>query len=169
MEGQSANTIVEDPAIITADTPDWFNFPLVNIQSGESFSINALQGKVVLVEMLAMWCSNCLKQQQQVKALHTLLGDKEDFVSIGLDVDINERAADLIAYTSNNGFDWTYAIASAELSREISNLYGAQFLNPPSTPVLVIDRTGEVHLMPFGLKNAEELLDFIQPFLSDSL
>jgi hypothetical protein len=56
-----------------------------------------------------------------------------------------------------------------EVAREISNLYGAQFLNPPSTPILVIDKSGQVHLMPFGIKSADTLNDFIAPLLSGGM
>ena len=142
---------------------------LTNVQTGEQFSISEFKGKVILVENLAMWCSNCKKQQEQVKALHDQLGTDSDLISIGLDIDPNEVADDLKRYTSNNGFDWIYSVAPVEVINEIGNLYGAQFLNPPSTPILVIDRKGEVHLTPFGIKSADELLKFIEPFLSESL
>ena len=36
---------------------------------------------------MAQWCSNCLKQQTQVKALHELMGETPDFISVGLDAD----------------------------------------------------------------------------------
>ena len=93
------------------DTPAWFDVPMVDVRTGQSFSINDHQGKVVLVETLAMWCSLCLKQQKEVKLLHERLEGEDGFVSIGLDIDINEAAEDLKTYTENNQFDWLYAIA----------------------------------------------------------
>ena len=114
-----------------------------------------------------MWCSNCLKQQGQVAALHDILGENEDFISLGIDIDPNENAAALKAYTEKNGFDWLYTIAPVEVAREIGQLYGDQFLNPPSTPMLIIDRNGEVHILPFGIKSTESLLAAIQPFLDE--
>ena len=151
------------------DMPVWLSASLTNVHTGEQFSISDYKGKVILVENLAMWCSNCKKQQTEVKALHDLLGTDSDLISIGLDIDPNEVADDLIRYTNDNGFDWIYSIAPVEVINEIGNLYGAQFLNPPSTPILVIDRHGEVHLTPFGIKSADELMKFIEPFLSESL
>ena len=76
--------------------------------------------------------------------------------------------ASLKDYIQRNGFDWTYAVAPAEVSREIGNLYGNQFLNPPSTPMLIIDKQGQVHPLPFGIKSADELVEFLQPFLDES-
>jgi len=153
----------QDPPI---DTPAWFDIPMVDVRTGQTFKINDYRGKVILVEMLAMWCPKCLNQQVEVKALHERLAGEEDFISVGLDIDINEQAQDLKAYVENNQFDWQYAIAPVEAAREISELYGAQFLNPPSTPILVIDKDGEVHLMNFGIKSADVLYDFVSPLIA---
>ena len=151
------------------ESPAWFSAALTDARTGQAFTINDFKGKVVLVETLAMWCSNCKQQQGQVKALHALLGAREDFVSLGLDIDPNENSADLKGYVGTKGFDWLYTVAPAEVSREISSLYGAQFLNPPSTPMLIIDRHGVVTPLPFGIKSAEELMNFLQPLLDASM
>jgi hypothetical protein len=151
------------------ESPAWFGISLTNVRTNEAFTIEDLNGKVVLVETMAVWCSNCLKQQGQVKDLHSLLGDRDDFVSIGLDIDPNEDASALKSYVESNGFGWLYAVPPADVSREIASLYGDQFLNPPSTPMLVIDRHGVAHPLPFGIKSADDLLNFIQPFLDESM
>ncbi|MFC2028666.1 TlpA family protein disulfide reductase [Chloroflexota bacterium] len=167
--GESIPEITTEPLTESKQVgPTWLGASLTNVHTGEQFSISEFQGKVVLVENLAMWCSNCKKQQQQVKALHDQLGNDSDLISIGLDIDPNEVADDLIRYTNNNGFDWIYSVAPVEVINEIGNLYGTQYLNPPSTPILIIDRKGEVHLTPFGIKSAGELLDFIEPFLLEN-
>jgi len=156
----------EMPGDQMMDTPAWFDVALTDVRTGEDFSINGFKGKVVLVEDLAMWCSNCKKQQIQVKTFLEEMGMNEDLVFIGLDIDPNEMAADLKTYTDNNGFSWLYAVAPIEVAREIGNLYGDQFLNPPSTPIFLVDRKGQVHPLPFGIKSAEDLKNFIEPFLS---
>lgn len=147
--------------------PDWFSLPLTDVASGETFTIGDLKGKVVLVETMAQWCSNCLQQQKEVKKLHDLLGERDDFISLGLDIDPNENADTLKAYIERNGFDWVYAVATPEVSREIGNLYGSQYLNPPSTPMLIVDSHGETHMLPFGIKSAEELKMALEAFLMD--
>lgn len=163
-EPANGGSMASDPMLAS---PVWLSTVLTNVRSGEVFTIQDYLGKVVLVETLAMWCSNCKKQQIQVQALHTALGEMgADLVSIGLDIDSNEVAADLKEYTEVNGFDWVYTIAPVEVTREIGQLYGDQFLNPPSTPILIIDRQGQVHPLPFGIKSAEDLKQFILPFLN---
>lgn len=149
------------------DAPAWFSASLTDARTGQPFRISDFTGKVVLVETMAIWCSNCLRQQGQVKALHEQLGARDDFVSIGLDIDPNESMEALKRYVENQGFNWLYAVPPRDVSREIASLYGDQFLNPPSTPILVIDRHGEAHTLPFGIKSADELIQAIQPFLDE--
>lgn len=157
------------PPAANAASPAWYSVSLSDAITGQAFTIQSLQGKVVLVEMMAMWCSSCFRQQGQVKALHELLGERDDFVSIGLDIDPNEDSASLKGYVESNGFNWLYAVSPADVSREIASLYGDQFLNPSSTPMLVIDRHGTAHPLPFGIKSADELLQAIQLYLDEGI
>ena len=112
-----------------------------------------------------MWCPNCLVQSNEVRKLHQLLGKPDDLISVSLDVDVNEESAALKEYASKYGFDWHYAIAPLGVARALGNLYTAQYLNPPLAPMMVIDRQGKVHHLEYGLKKAEQLQNFIQPFL----
>ena len=148
-----------DDAMMTDEMawPDWTMATLTNVNTGETFKVSDFKGKVILVENLAMWCPNCLKQQQEVKALHEQMMGDDSLVTIGLDVDINENAQDLKAYTQKNGFDWVYAVAGKDVAAQIGKLYGDQFLNPSSTPMLLIDPSGQVHLLPLGIKSADDL------------
>jgi thiol-disulfide isomerase/thioredoxin len=145
--------------------PAWFGVKLTDVTTGETFAINDFKGKVVLVELMAQWCSTCKKQQLQVKTLHEQLGMPADLITLALDIDPNEKGETLKTYAADNSFDWMYAISPADVSREIGNLYGDQFLNPPSAPILLIDRKGEVHPLPFGIKSAEDLMKAIEPYL----
>ncbi len=151
------------------ETPGWFSAPLVDVHSGDTFTIQELEGKVVLVETMAVWCSNCLRQQREVQALHAALGERDDFTSIALDIDPNENADILRNFAVQNGFDWLYAIAPAQVSNELGGLYGQQFLNPPSTPILLVDRHGGVHVLPFGIKGAGDLQSNIEGLLAGEM
>jgi thiol-disulfide isomerase/thioredoxin len=151
------------------DVPAWYSVELTNVNSGENFTINDFKGKVVLVETMAQWCSNCKKQQLEVKSLHEELSMNKDLITIALDIDPNENGEDLKNYAASNGFDWIYAVSPAGVSRELGNLYGDQFLNPPSTPILVIDREGVAHPLPFGIKSADDLYEALKPYLDASM
>jgi thiol-disulfide isomerase/thioredoxin len=165
MSTETSPAATEEMMDQAVDWPSWMMTDRLNVNSGETFQVADYKGKVVLVETLAMWCSNCMKQQQQVKILHEKLAGEPDFISIGLDIDINENLDDLAQYTRKNEFDWVYTVASKEMAQEIGILYSAQFLNPASTPILLIDRNGEVHLLPFGIKSAADLEAAILPLL----
>lgn len=165
-KSSSEDTMMDDAKV---DTPAWFDHEFSDARTGQTFSINGFKGNVILVETMAMWCSNCLRQQNQVKELHDLVGDREDFISFGLDIDPNENISVLSGYVEQNGFDWLYSVSPTEVSREIDQLYGSQFLNPPSTPILIVDRDGQAHPLPFGIKTAAELYDFVMPFLDEGM
>lgn len=150
-------------------SPGWFGVSLTDVRSGKSFSLNDFKGKVVLVETMAVWCSNCRVQQKEIKALHDQLGMQDDLVTLSLDIDPNENEADLKGHTEKYGFDWMYAVAPAEVVREIGDLYTQQFLNPPSTPILIIDRHGIAHALPFGIKNADDLEKAVNMYLNEGM
>ncbi len=169
MAGTPDAMMPHDAMTDTMMAPAWFSAALTEATTGTTFTIQDYKGKVVLVETMAIWCSTCLQQQKEVKALHDLLGERDDFVSVGIGVDINESLAALKDYVAKNDFDWTYTVASLEVAREIGNLYGAQFLNPPSAPMLIIDRQGEAHPLPFGVKSAADLQKALEPFLNDAM
>jgi len=101
----------------TAETskPEWFGFELTDVQTGETFTMDDFAGKVVLVETMAMWCPNCVVQANEVRNLHNLLGNPD-------------------------GLEWHFAVAQPEVARALGNLYSAQYLNPPLSPALIIDR-----------------------------
>jgi thiol-disulfide isomerase/thioredoxin len=166
----TADAAMESSPEAAMPAAEWLGTPMTNVVTGQEFTVGDYQGKVVLVETMAVWCSKCRSQQEEIRKLHEDLGDrKADLVSISLDIDPNEDAQYLAAFVAQTGFDWIYAIAPAELSRTLGLTYGNQFLNPPSTPILIIDRQGAAHPLPFGIKSAEELLQAIQPYLDESM
>lgn len=160
-------TSASAPTIVSSTpTPAWFDIELTDVQTGETFTMNDYAGKVVLVETMAIWCPNCIVQANEVRNLHEMLDNSEDLVSVTLDVDVNEDAASLKEYSQGYGFDWHFAIAPLEVARALGNLYSAQFLNPPLSPMLLIDRSGEVHILEFGKKSAENLAEYVEPYLT---
>lgn len=166
----SASTEATEPVIERAEPAtsewDWFSIELTDAQTGQTFTMNDYAGKVVLVETMAIWCPNCVVQATEVQNLHKLLGNPDDLVSVSLDVDLNEDEASLKEYAGGYGFDWHFAIAPIEVARALGNLYSAQYLNPPVSPMLIIDRDGNVHTLEYGKKSAETLQNSVEPYLT---
>jgi len=166
-DNQSEVQDTSDAMTGDADTmPTWLDYEFTDAVTGETFSISGYKGKVVLVETMAMWCSNCFKQQVQVRELHSLLGERDDFIGIGIDVDPNEDLLMLAEYVDKNGFDWLYSVAPPEVLAGIQSDLGGQFLNPPSTPIVLFDKNGQPHPLPFGIKSASDLLSFVEQYLN---
>ncbi|RPI94032.1 MAG: TlpA family protein disulfide reductase [Chloroflexi bacterium] len=153
------------PPVTEVSRPEWFSYELTDVQTGETFTINDYAGKVLLVETMAIWCPNCVVQAHEVRKLHSQLSNPDDLISVSLDVDVNEDAASLKEYSEGYGFDWHFAVAQLEVARALGNLYTAQYLNPPLSPMMIIDRAGNVHHLDYGLKEAETLQEIIEPFL----
>ena len=139
---------------------------LTDVQTGEIFTMNDYAGKVVLLETMAMWCPNCVVQANEVRKLHEALGNPGDLISVSLDVDVNEDGPALKEYVSGYGFEWRFAVAPLEVARALGNLYTAQYLNPPLSPMLIIARDGTVHHLEYGLKDAETLQKIVSPYLA---
>jgi thiol-disulfide isomerase/thioredoxin len=131
---------------------------LTDVRSGETFTLGDLAESdgPVLLETMAVWCTNCRAQQQEVAIAH----EAGDFASVSLDVDLSESPEDLAAYADREGFDWHFAMADPELYRALQDRFGVASTNPPSTPLIIIGADGTVTPLEFGrgTRGAEELL-----------
>jgi cytochrome oxidase Cu insertion factor (SCO1/SenC/PrrC family) len=162
----AAGKTQEPPLTVTPAPPEWFGMKLTDARTGETFTLNDYAGKTVLVETMAIWCPNCIVQANQVRKLREALGNPDDLISISLDVDYNEDQAALKDYVAEWGFDWHFAVAPLEVARALGNLYSAEYLNPPLSPMLIIDRNGNVHQLEYGLKDVEKLQKLVEPYLT---
>ena len=162
-----ANTDNTNKAQSATTTPEWFDVELTDAQTGQTFTMNDYAGKVVLVETMAMWCPNCVIQATQIEKFHEALGNPEDLITVSLDVDVHEDEASLKEYASSYRFNWHFAIAPLEVARALGNLYSAEYLNPPLSPMLIIDREGNVYQLEYGIKKAEKLQEIIEPYLAN--
>lgn len=139
--------------------------PLRDARTGETFSLGSFAGKVVLVEGMAVWCPLCTDQQRQIRAALPSLG--ADVVVVSLDTDPNEDEQILRRYVERNGFNWRFAIAPRSLADALAAAFGTRFLDPPSTPLVVISPTGEAHVTPPGrIKSADEIRKLVERYRS---
>ena len=131
--------------VASADAPveltqAWATASLTDVSTGATFRIADHAGAVIIVETMVT-CGKCRAQQHEVQAaLEQLPADRVVYVVV--DVDPNEDAASLADYRVDNGFEGRYAIAGTELARALAADFGDQFLNPPSTPMLIVGTDG---------------------------
>jgi thiol-disulfide isomerase/thioredoxin len=139
------------------DAP-WATAELVDVATGEVFTIAGLAaaGRPVIVETMAIWCTNCLAQQQRIEEAL----EKEEpgaAAYVVLTVDPSEDAAKLARYREQHGFAGIYAVAGRDVARALADEFGDQVLNPPATPVVIVSPAGQVTLTAFGPKSADDI------------
>ena len=146
--------------------PDWFRISMTDVRTGQAFTMADFAGKVVLVEAMAEWCPTCREQQTEVTRYRSGLADATDVVSVSLDIDLHEDEASLKTYATAYGYDWRFAVAPLAVARALGNLYSAEYLNPPYSPILLIDRRGNTTSLPYGVKVAAYLKTTVDPYLT---
>lgn len=132
---------------------------LVDVRTGEAVSIGALAAdKPLLLETMAIWCSNCRAQQRNVVAAH----NEAEFHSISLDVDPGEQPDDLAAYSEQQGFDWHFAMADAELLAQLRERFGTAVAVPPGMPKILFRTDGSIEMIGLGeLWTAQQIADAV--------
>lgn len=120
---------------------------LTDVRSGEEFTIGQLAAEEpVLLETMAIWCTNCRAQQRNVVDAHGLA----EFHSISLDVDPNEYPNDLADYADREGFDWRFATANADLVGQLRDRFGTAVAVPPGMPKILFRTDGSVEFVGLG-------------------
>lgn len=142
-------------AKVPENSVPWRDILLRDVATDKSFRISDFKGKVVVLETMGVWCPTCVRQQIEAAKLHDSLGDEVVFIT--LDVDPNEDEARVQGHLDRYGFDWLFAISPIDLSRQLEAEFGTTILNVTSTPIVILDREQEAHLLRYGLKSAEEI------------
>jgi thiol-disulfide isomerase/thioredoxin len=167
VEGASpsaAAASTDDPGPSEAGQPA-FDDPLLaleltDVRDGSTFTLGELAAdEPVIVETMAIWCTNCRSQMREVTAAHDLAA----FHSVSLDVEPTEIAEDLAAYSQREGFDWPFVMADASLATQLREGFGNAVLLPPGMPKLLIRTDGSVELLPLGqLLSAQQIADLVE-------
>jgi cytochrome oxidase Cu insertion factor (SCO1/SenC/PrrC family) len=154
---------VEEVAADPAGPVSWRSATLTDVRTGETFTIDGLQGQVVMVEMMAVWCPLCVRQQEQLRSARAILEqDGIDVVTVSFDVDPGENAELLARHADSNLLDWSFVLAGPEIAADLQGEFGPEILSPPSTPVLFVWPDGSTELTPFGIKSAADLADYVR-------
>jgi cytochrome oxidase Cu insertion factor (SCO1/SenC/PrrC family) len=159
----AAESATQAPAVEaepTSASAAWLDIELADAETGEPFTLASLAGDIVAIEPMAIWCTSCKAQQDNVKAAY------EDIEAAGvryisLGIDPGENPASLAKYADRRGYEWTFVQSPIEFSRALSDLFGPQILSAPSTPLIVLDAEGELVVQDFGFHGPEALLDVL--------
>lgn len=142
-----------------ADAP-WLGIELTDAATGETFTLASLRGQVVALEPMAIWCTNCKAQQDNVNSVYAAVQDAGiHYISLGIDP--NEDPASLARYAERREYPWTFSQSTNEFARALSDEFGPQILSPPSTPLIVLDAEGNVAVQEFGFHGPDKLLELL--------
>lgn len=159
----AACTPTEEMAPPPTDTPadlDWREIPLVDVRSGESFTASDFEGQVLIIDLMAVWCPNCLHQQQQLQ-IASANWDDDEVVIISLDVEPNETASILLRHMNDYNIAWRAAVAPQPMIERLVTEFGTIATTVTATPLIFIAPDGETELYGRGLKPSRVLQDLV--------
>jgi cytochrome oxidase Cu insertion factor (SCO1/SenC/PrrC family) len=137
---------------------------LTDVRTGVTFRLADFEGRLVLLELMTVWCTNCVAQGDELAALLPALGERVVVVSI--DVDPNESGALLAAYVEE--FERTWRFAYDETGQ-----FNTQFIirsvrqEIPETPIYLISPDGSgIYKMRPGHKPRTEILQVVEQALA---
>jgi len=142
------------------DELGWRDIPLTDVISGEEFTLSGFEGQVVIVDLMAVWCINCLLQQQQIQIASAHWSDDE-VVVVSLDVEPNETQTILRNHAQDNNIAWRSAVAPQSMIDRLVAEFGVMAINVTATPLIFISPDGSADLIGRGLKPRDVLLDLV--------
>lgn len=147
---------VQAPSEDNIATPAWMDIELIDVATGQKFSISDFKGRTILLESFAVWCPICLAQQKEIKKLLETKG--EAIVHISLDTDPNEDAARVKEHIENNDLGWYFAVSPQELTNALIDEFGLRVVSAPTAPVVLICPDQSARFLGSGVKSADKLL-----------
>lgn len=140
---------------------DWRHITLTDLNSN-IFTINDLHNKMTIVSIMAMWCSQGLRQQQE---LLRLAKEDHNIKIVSIDVDPSEAKENLLNYVNTYKFNWRFALDNDQKIRNrLFEKYGDIAINPKLTPIIIINKKGEEFLLDKGIKDHNTLVEEIKKY-----
>ncbi|MBI5197965.1 MAG: redoxin domain-containing protein [Nitrospirae bacterium] len=91
------------PSVLVGTTAPTFAGP--DVQTGETISLDAYKGKVVVLNFWASWCQECRLEHQNLLAIHNRFRNDPNFVMLG--IDYQDKVEDAVGFL--NAFGSTYS------------------------------------------------------------
>lgn len=145
-----------EPAMMK-DLLPWQTLALTNARTGEPFTLADFAGKTVFVEAMATWCPNCREQLSNVKSA-AARANPETTVFVAISVETDLDPATLARYADDNGFDWTFAVATPAMVQALAETFGQTIANPPATPHFLILPDGAHSDLVTGYESGDQIL-----------
>ncbi len=140
----------------TAVLASWQTIEITDV-SGDTFTLADYVGTPMLVETFATWCSKCRAQLIDTQQAASTLADEGAVVALSVETDLSPD--DVAEYAASNGFsDIRFAVMSPELLAAFADAFGTTVANPPSTPKIIVDATGQPGELSTGPASVDDIV-----------
>ena len=126
-------------------------FTLTSID-GTCFNLSDYDGKIVVLDLMATWCSVCNDEMQELSQLRK---EYNDVVIITISVDPTEDDETLRIFKEKHNADWIFA-------RDTDNNVWVKYRNLYLPTIVVIDPQGYISFQKADLVPAEELMSVVE-------
>ncbi|MHA2383668.1 MAG: TlpA family protein disulfide reductase [Candidatus Thorarchaeota archaeon] len=134
-------------------SPDGWSFEM---SDGSTLQLSDLLGQVVVVDLMATWCSTCNIQNGYLEEISVNLAGTA--VVVSLTVDSSETVSMMADYKSNKGLDWDHGVDTGRSFKDFFNV-----VNVPT--IVLIDADGVFRYLHIGLWSTTSLTDTIATIL----
>lgn len=126
----------EDLYLFAKGTPG-YNFELKDVNN-KTYTLAGFKGKIVVIDMWAMWCAPCLAEKPVMEKIAEELKDRNDLVFVGVSVDGLSRREIWKAFVKKQGFTSIELLSNATESIQ-------QYYKIDGIPrFLIFDREGKI-------------------------
>jgi thiol-disulfide isomerase/thioredoxin len=121
------------------------------LSDGGTLSLSDLEGQIVIVDLMATWCSSCATQNSYLKTVHEELAGT--VIVISLTIDTSETASMMAEYKSSKDLPWDHGV---------DNRHFLDYFSISAVPSLIlIDADGFFRYFHVGLWTVASMTDKI--------
>ena len=145
-QNQSPSSIGEDQDLIdlSLTLPNWN----LLMSDSELLSLESLEGKFVLVDLMATWCTSCASQNTYLKELYSNFND--DLEILSLTVDTSETPAMMAEYKDAKGLSWPHGL---DTNSVFSDYFSVKYI----PTMVILDANGIVRWMHVGIWTTSQM------------
>ncbi|MFX1484791.1 MAG: TlpA family protein disulfide reductase [Promethearchaeota archaeon] len=121
-----------------------------------TLTLSDLRGQVVIVDLMATWCTSCASQNSYLETVYQNLAGTATIIS--LTVDASETAQMMATYKSDKGLLWDHGVDTGE---KFDNYFNVQYI----PTIVLIDANGIFRYMHEGIWSAGSISDAVASIL----
>lgn len=130
-------------------------FHLISID-GEPVDLGILRGRIVVLDLFAIWCPPCQDQMEELQKLHAHYPETE-VVIVSIDVEDSETPEDIRAFKDQYQAAWRFCADTDDV--------GIKYEADQIPTMAIIDRQGNLRWLHQGVTSSDNLIKMIDPLL----